>query len=39
MKRFGIFLGLCGITLLLVKIMEYVFEYYETHWSRVEIGK
>lgn len=37
MKKFILFLGLCGVTFLLAKILEYVFEYYEIRWSRVEI--
>lgn len=37
MKKILLFLGLCGVTFFLAKILEYVFEYYEIRWSRVEI--
>ena len=39
MKRLICFVGLCGVTFFLAKIMEYVFEYYEIKWSRVEISR
>jgi hypothetical protein len=39
MKRFAVFIGLCGVAFFLAKIMEYVFEYYEIRWTRVEIRK
>ena len=36
MKRFLLFAGLAGVTLLLAQIMVYVAEYYELRWTRVE---
>lgn len=37
MKKFILFLSLGVLTFFLAKILEYVFEYYEIRWSRVEV--
>jgi hypothetical protein len=37
MKKLFLFLSLGALAFFLAKILEYVFEYYEIRWSRVEI--
>ena len=39
MKRFAIIIGLCVVVFFLAKVLEYVFEYYDLHWTRVRCNK
>jgi len=39
MKKVLIFVGLFGMGFFLAKVLEYVFEYYEIRWTRVEIKR
>lgn len=38
MKNLSLFVVLCALVLFFAKVLEYVFEYYEIHWTSVEIG-
>lgn len=38
MKKFVLFAVVCALVLFFAKVLEYVFEYYDIHWTSVEIG-
>lgn len=37
MKKLALFAVLCALVLFFAKVLEYVFEYYEIRWTRIEV--